>query len=293
MSVPRTFSTVLTLILFGVLSAGADMPRLQLTLRGWYANLDGDTSVLKKLSGDDIDLDDTLGFDDYTAPEVRLRLQLVDRHALELRYAHLAFDTGEYLIEPLVFDQRLAGVLNRVEGDLELHYIRLGWRYRLIGDGGGPFDLETVADAAIFNGKAEYKLYEWWNPWLVDDEDEYDEWGGLPLLGLSATVRPMDRIELFGEAAGMYAGDYGHAFDAEAGLRFMVTDFFALEAGYRMFRLHGEWEDKSDGPGLANLFLGDADTFIRDVLVRRIYGGDDDEATLTMSGPFVGASLRF
>lgn len=285
---------ILAVVLLAPFQAAADMPRLELTLRGWYSDFDGETSVLKKLSTDNLDLDDALGFDDFTAPEARLRLRTGEKHAIELRYAYLEFDSSEYLARPFVFDGRLAGVLNRVEGDIALHYIRLGWRYRLIGTEDEKFQLDTMLDLAVFNGNADYKLYEWWNPWWVNDESDYEGWAGLPLLGVSAKLRPMDRFEIFGELSGMYAGDYGHAIDAEAGLRFIFTDAFSVEAGYRLFKLHGEWDDDDDDMDWRDWgdFVFSPGSFVRNRVVKRFYGGDD-EADLQMSGPFVGATLRF
>ena len=59
----------------------------------------------------------------------------------------------------------------------------------------------------------------------------------------------------------MTFGSLGHVVDAEAGLRFIPIRFLTLSAGYRVF----------------------------DVRIDL----DDDLAKLQLTGPFIGASVRF
>jgi hypothetical protein len=75
---------------------------------------------------------------------------------------------------------------------------------------------------------------------------------------LNVSIKSLD---LFAEVSGLPFGELGHIVDAEAGVRFVPIRFFTLSAGYRFF----------------------------DVRV----GKDDNFAKLNLSGPFVGASLRF
>ena len=68
-------------------------------------------------------------------------------------------------------------------------------------------------------------------------------------------------ISLFLEASGLSVGHPGYVVDAETGVRVTVNRFLSVAGGYRFFEIHGE--------------------------ERRSF------AHLRLSGPFVGASLRF
>src|SRR5947209_753526 len=83
----------------------------------------------------------------------------------------------------------------------------------------------------------------------------------LPSIGLAIDWSPHPVVDLFAEVSGLTLGDRGHVVDAEAGVRVNLTRFFAIIGGYRLFEVRGE-EDSSF-------------------------------ARLRLSGPFVGATLRF
>jgi hypothetical protein len=75
------------------------------------------------------------------------------------------------------------------------------------------------------------------------------------------SVTPISALDIFAEVSGMTFGGFGHIVDAEAGVRFIPIRFLTLSAGYRVF----------------------------DVRVEH----DDDFAKLKLTGPFIGASVRF
>ena len=72
---------------------------------------------------------------------------------------------------------------------------------------------------------------------------------------------PLDWLEIFAEVSGIPFGDLGHIVDADAGVRVTPLPLLSIFAGYRLL---------------------DARIDI-----------DDDVAELTLSGPFLGASVRF
>jgi hypothetical protein len=277
----RLWLVVLALIAPGVSAIaqtedGGSLQRLGLTVRGWRANLDGDTSLITNLIGDRLDLDRKLGIDDEDSLDARIRLQLTRNHALVFRYVYLDFSGENTVVEPLLFEGELAGLASYVESDIELHYGRVGWRWSIIGDPTERFHLDTVLDAAVFSLDASAKHYDVWN-YFVPEEHSFDGTIGLPVVGLGFNGRPTKYLEVFGEFAGMYAGDYGHLFDAEAGLRLPFGDHFAIEGGYRWFAINGRFGEFDDLP-----------------LVPKLLGAEEEkEADLTMEGPFVGVSIRF
>jgi hypothetical protein len=82
-----------------------------------------------------------------------------------------------------------------------------------------------------------------------------------PTVGAMLNITPISMLDIFAEVSGIPFGGLGHVVDAEAGLRFIPFRFLTLSAGYRVFD------------------------------VRIEYG--DDLAKLKLTGPFVGASIRF
>jgi len=248
------------LVLNGAAAAQDVSPAFRLTLRGWWADVDAETSLVKDLFGGRIDIDDELGIDTETVPEARLRLQLKPRHAIELRLLHLSYDADETVIRPLLFDDSLTALFNRLKGEITLTYARLGWRWAIVAPDNGRFRLETMLDIVGGEATAEYKVELPIVPYTFD-KDEVEVAGALPTLGLAAAVAPADWLELAAEVSGMTAGKYGRVLDYEALLRIKLADWFGIEGGYRGLYIKG-----SDG---------------------------DDEAKFDFHGPFAGLSLSF
>jgi hypothetical protein len=82
-----------------------------------------------------------------------------------------------------------------------------------------------------------------------------------PTVGAMLNFTPISALDIFAEVSGMTFGSLGHVVDAEVGLRFIPIRFVTLSAGYRVFDVRLEH--------------------------------DDDFAKLKLTGPFVGASIRF
>ena len=82
-----------------------------------------------------------------------------------------------------------------------------------------------------------------------------------PTVGAMLSVTPISALDVFAEVSGMTFGDFGHVVDAEIGLRFIPIRFLTVSGGYRLFDLR--------------------------------VSNDDDFAKLKLTGPFVGASIRF
>ena len=233
-------------------------PHLELQIRGWFTDLDAETNFIKNIDGDDVDAAGDLGISGENLPEFILRWQFSDRHALKLSYTQMALDGKETVVKPLWLDGELAGALNRIDSELELKYFRAGWRWTVVDT--ERLKLDTILDAAVFDAEVRYKLYYLWGL-APAEKDEMGGTAGLPLVGLSLTANPIDRVSLFAELSGMYAGNYGHLLDAQAGGRFYMTKNLFLEGGYRYFRIDAEY--------------------------------DDDDAMIALTGPFAGMGVRF
>ncbi|MCC6490644.1 MAG: hypothetical protein IT364_24375 [Candidatus Hydrogenedentes bacterium] len=265
-----------------------EFDRFTLTLRAWRADFSAETSLVKDLKGDKLDLDDELAIDDDYSPEVILRFQPLPRHAFELGYNHMAFEGDEIVAQGVVVDDSFIPLFAHLEVDSEMHFLRLDWR-RSFFEQDARFNVETILGVQAFDISGEYEAYLPTGAWrkafpdwarelrrnlgrLLPDEldflnvdlyynDREDITAGLPIVGLGLKFRPIDRLSIAAQAYGMYAGDYGNFFNAEASLSYRLTKWLDLEGGYRYWNI--EYED------------------------------DDDDYQVVMNGAFVGGRVSF
>lgn len=255
--------------------AAAEAPEtyLKLEVRYWWSDLDAQTSLVREgFGGGRVDLHDELGLDDDELPEVELRWQMAPRHGLRLSYMRLDTEGSEtswrpLLLNPLRLDDTLVGGAYRIDSDLELNYFRLGWYWSFLGESDSPFSLELMLDAAVADVDAGYDARYLTalsldpRNWFGRDEDDWDGVGGLPLVGLAATVRPFERLHLHAQVEGMTGGSYGYILDAEASAEVMLGNHIGVKGGYRDLRIKLDISD--------------------------------DDGKVEFSGPFVGASVKF
>jgi hypothetical protein len=262
--------------------------RLSLTLRAWRVNFDAETSLVKDVTGGKLDLDDELAIDDDYSPEAILRWQFKPRHAFELAYNHMSFEGDEIVARGVAIDDSFIPLFAHLEVDSDLHFLRLDWR-RSFFEQDARFNIETILGVQAFDVSGEYEAYLPGGGWrkafpdwardarrsvgkLLPDpidflnvdlyyQDKEDITAGLPIVGLGLEFRPLDRLTIAGQAYGIYAGDYGNFFNAEASLKFRLTRWLELEGGYRYWNI--EYED------------------------------DDDDYQVVMTGAFVGGTVSF
>ncbi len=99
-------------------------------------------------------------------------------------------------------------------------------------------------------------------PNLVPRIRESEEFvGALPTIGAVLDINPHRIVNVFAEVSGIYAGKYGYFLDGEVGVKVVPIKNLSVLAGYRILGLKAE--------------------------------DDPDFAKLRISGPFVGATLRF
>lgn len=225
--------------------------------RYWFADLDAATRVESdSIPGTRIDLDRDLGMDGDNLPEIRLGIGTGLNSRFRLAYTHGEFEGARTLERGIEFAGTTFAATSRVESELELHYGRIGWAWQFI------------AVPGIFKIGPLFELKG-----LVVDASLRGRGAGsdvresqvlamaFPTVGAMANLTPLRWLEVFAEISGIPFGDLGHVVDAEAGVRIIPFPLLSVSAGYR-------------------------------VLDARIEI-DDDLADLTLSGPFLGASLRF
>jgi hypothetical protein len=223
--------------------------------RYWFTNLDASTKVESgSLPGTRIDVGQDLRVDDANIPEVRLTFSTSANSKLRLAYLQGSFDGDTTLSQSIQFAGTTFGASTRVDTDLDLYYGRIGWTWQF------------AAVPGIFKIGPLLELKG-----VVVDATIRSPGTGLresstlpmafPTVGAMLSLTPMSALDLFAEVSGMTFGDFGHVVDAEIGLRFIPIRFVTVSAGYRLFDLR--------------------------------VSNDDDFAKLKLTGPFVGASIRF
>jgi hypothetical protein len=232
-------------------------PRFEIEGRYWIPELEGEIKYTEFDIGTDIDFKDDLALDDENYPEGRFTWRTGPNSWLRLAYTQVAYRGDERIKRTIEFGGETYLVGTRVKTDVDLRYLRLGWAWQFIDIADrtvqfGPlldvkgFSIDTTLDAPDLSPPI---------------KESVEALGALPTLGVALDVNPHRTVNIFAEISGLYAGKYGHAFDAEAGVRVFPIKNFSILGGWRL--LEFKIED------------------------------DPDFVDLTLSGAFVGASFRF
>lgn len=251
----RTLLLALSVVLLSYGVASAQL--LEVEGRYWFTDLEASAKVDGSfLEGTRIDFKDDLGIGDENLPELRVKISLGPLGRLRAAYTQVTFEGSETLGQTITFDDTTFAANMGVDSELELHYARFGWiwQFPVVP---GVLRIGPVVEVKGILAKASIETR--------DITPKIDESATLPLLlptlGLALDLTPHRAFHLFAEASGLPAGDLGYVVDAEAGIRVIPIRFLSFSAGYRIFDVRVE--------------------------------DDDDFGKFRLSGPFVGASLRF
>jgi hypothetical protein len=257
--VSRSIRTLLfaSLSLLVALPGVAAAQRIELEGRAWVPEINAQARIQGgSTPGTTLDFNRDLGIDPEPSPDLRLSVFTGPNSRFRLAYTHGRWDGEAISGRDIEFNGTLYPAGARVNSDLDLHYIRLGWIWEpwLIPD---RLRLGPVLEAKAF--VAEMTLLARANVPRLNETERVSV--VVPTVGLALDVRLLPVVDLFAEASGLTVGAPGHVVDAEVGAKVNVSRFFAVTGGYRYFEIRGE-ESRSF-------------------------------ARLRLFGPFVGASLRF
>ena len=223
--------------------------------RYWLTELDASTRVESgSIPGTRIDFGQDLDLDDANVPEIRLTFATGLNSKLRLAYLQGDFDGETTLGQSIQFSGTTFGANTRVDTDLDLYYGRIGWTWQFPVVP-GMFRIGPLVEVkgVVIDATIRSRTTGFRESALLPM--------AFPTVGAMLNVTPISALDIFAEVSGMTFGSYGHIVDAEAGVRFIPIRFLTLSAGYRVF----------------------------DVRVEH----DDDFAKLKLTGPFIGASVRF
>jgi hypothetical protein len=240
-----------TILLPTVLSA---QDSVEFIGRYWAPQFHGQVRVDRSGFGTDIDARRDLGVKNTNFPSGEVSWRR-GRHRVSFGYTPIEYSGDREVVRTILFGGREYTLGTRVVSNLEVKHLQLGWSWQFIDIRDGLVRLGPLieADGFLMRGKLSA-------PSLGFSESS-DLSAGLPGVGAALNIRPHPRVELYAQAAGMKAGEYGHFVGSDAGVKVRVWKAVLLTGGYRTFDLH----------------------------VR----SSPDFANFRLHGPFAGAGFRF
>jgi hypothetical protein len=230
---------------------------LELEGRYWIPDYRGKVKISETLIDTEIDFKRDLGIKDENFPEVRLTWYTGPKSKIRLAYTQTGFEGDENLNRTIEFDGQTYTAGTRVETDVKVKYLRLGWAWQFIDIGKGVVKLGTLLEGKGFWGKVSLDA-----PDLSPSVKESEKFlFGLPTIGIALDIHPHKMVNIFAEGSGLTAGSYGYTYDAEVGAKLIPVKFLTIIGGYRIFGLKAKH--------------------------------NQDYAELMFHGPFAGATLRF
>ncbi len=232
-------------------------PKVEFEGRYWITDLTAKAKVTESRIGTEFDFKDDLGLKDENLPDGRFTWHTGPHSKLRLAYTQVAYSGDKNIERTIEFDGQTYPVGTRVITDLDVIYLRLGWAWQFINIADDKVKFGTLLEAKGFLVDISLDA-----PNLIPPVKESEKFvGGLPTVGVALDINPHKIVNIFAEASGIHAGEYGYFLDGEAGVKIIPIRNVSVLGGYRIFHFKGE--------------------------------DDPDFAKLKISGLFVGATLRF
>lgn len=248
------FSICFLLATIGVATADT---KVEFEGRYWITDLTAKTKVTENNIGTDVDFKSDLGVKDENFPEGRFIWYTGPKSKLRLAYTQISYNGDKNVERTIEFGGETYIVGTRVITNLDVKYLRLGWVWQFINVAEGKVKFGTLLEAKGFWIDTTLEA-----PNMVPPIKESEKFAiGLPTIGAALDINPHKIVNIFAEISGLPGGKYGYFFDGEAGIKIIPIKNLSIMGGYRIFDIKAK-----DKP---------------------------DYAKLKISGPFIGATLRF
>ena len=199
--------------------------------RYWLTTMDDE--IKSGTTGDTINLVDDLGVDDKeNFFDVRATLEL-GSHRLRYGYMPLNWKGTKTISQDIVFNGQTYSALDTVNTELDIAYHRLGYEYDIIDTLDNRlgvifevkyFDIDASLTSTGLNETASVKA-------------------PVPTVGIAAQVGLPFLLTVGGEVTGITLGSAAWLVDAEAGVNFKPAPFVVVSGGYRLLKLHLDYDD--------------------------------------------------
>lgn len=235
----------------------ADNPVLEFEGRYWVSDLDAKARVVISGIGSDVNFKSDLGVKDEDLPEARIIWNFSNNSKLRLAYTQANYSGNNDLPATIEFKGKSYTAGTRVNSELDIKYLRFGWIRQFINIGKDRVRLSSILEAKGISADMSLEAPNL-SPAISESEELL---GGLPTLGLALDIALIEKVNIFAEASGLAAGDLGYFFDAETGIKLMPVKNLSIIAGFRVIDIKAK--------------------------------DDPDFAKIELTGPFVGATLKF
>jgi hypothetical protein len=224
------FLTALLVLSLAASPAQARSYRLKLNLSAWPASLSGVEQVNgDTLGGTQIDLEDTLGVQDETFPELHLSLKLLGPARLIGSYYSTSYEGQETLSQSVTFDDTTYTASEEVDSQIDLDLARVLLAFQVVNFKRVNLGLMTgldlmKVDAALSSAST--------------GDSQKDFTAPVPVVGVNLTIQPIDKLALYVEISGLSVdiGDVdAKIMDAIVRVEYYFLPWFAMTGGYRLF----------------------------------------------------------
>jgi hypothetical protein len=237
---------------FGVCSlvSAAEKPLLEFEGRYWMPSFSAKAKVVEAEIGSEFDAVDDLGIEDENLPDGRITWHTGPNSRLRLGYTQVDYSGSKDIARTIQFDGETYSAGTRVNSEMDIKYLRLGWIWQFINIANDKVKLGTIVEAKALSADVSLEA-----PNAGISESEYVV-GGLPTVGLALDINPVKNVTLFGEVSGLSAGRYGHFVDVEAGLEYKLCKYFSINGGYRLIDLKVDYDSNLAKLQIAGPFAG-------------------------------------
>ncbi|MBA4422965.1 MAG: hypothetical protein C0390_07655 [Syntrophus sp. (in: bacteria)] len=218
----------------------------------WFPTFKADIRVDDSgLTGDNLNLKDTLGVKDESFPSFEVFVGHGGHH-LNVAYTPIDYSGSTLLTRKIVFNGQTFAAGSKVDTNLQLKMFDLGYQYDLIDTENilAGFSLGLIVQIKYIDGEAKI------NAPAYNTGSDFKFRAPMPMLGLGAHVGILhDILEARVKATGIaYSGSY--FYEALADLSFTPFPFLDIHAGYKMMRLKIDYSDLLLNTEFAGPFVG-------------------------------------
>ena len=235
----------------------ADNTRVKIEFEGryWFPELSGSAKAVSANIGSGIDYKDDLGIKDENFPEGRISWYPGPNSRLRVSYFQVGYHGENRLERTITFRGREFTIGTTVRSTGDIKDVKLGWTWQFINLANRKIKLGTLLEGGV--AWVDYSVKD--TSTLIKAEKSYT----VPLLaiGFSLNVAPWKWMDGSLDLSGLPLGEYGHTFNVEGGLKIIPVKNVSVLGGYRYSDVN--------------------------------YENHPDFVKVRLSGPFVGATLRF
>jgi hypothetical protein len=230
-------------------------PTIEFEARYWFPELSGSVKAVSADVGSGVNYKDDLDLGNEGVPEGRITWYPGPNSWLRFSYFQVSYEGDNRLERTIAFRGREFTIGTTIQSTADIKDAKLGWAWQFINLADGKIKLGTLLEASLAWVDVSIKS----TGGLIKAEKSYTV--PLPAIGFSLNVAPWKWMDGFLDLSGLPLGEYGHTFNVEGGLKIIPIKNVSVLGGYRYSDL--KYENHPD--------------FIK----------------VRLSGPFVGATLRF